>query len=179
MTREFFVITRIPNHILFLNILFMAVFLMASLMVSPSYAQDSKPKLVEIVLNEQTSDPEALRIVERLDPAFFEVEDGFEEGDFYASYLRLDPRNPKRFLAVTAQNTSYYCTSYGCPYYIYASSGGNKWSLVLSLQAHAVYFDVNSSKNSSANIISTSIEQAKKSVKIWLWDGLKYTEAKR
>jgi hypothetical protein len=168
------------NHKFLTSLLvFMMAFVAVFTATSTTYAQSTKPKLARVTLDKKTNNQDALKIAERLNPDFFITEDGFEPGDFFASYLNLDPKDPKRFLVVTAQNTSYYCTSYGCPYYIYKSSGKNVWSLALSLQANGVYYDLNSPNSKPRNIISASIDQAKKSVKIWLWNGLNYVEAKR
>lgn len=152
---------------------------------SPAFAQDApssqrpKPQLVEIVLNEETNDPEALEIAKKLDPDFFLIDkeylDGSPEAVFSARFIPLSPNEPKRFIAVTVSESLYYCTTYGCPYYFYEQRGDNKWALTLSSQAHTFYYDKNS--NSPHTLISQTQESAIQITDVWLWNGMRYTPA--
>lgn len=148
--------------------------------LSATAQEQSKPQLVEIVLNDETSDEALLKIAETLNPDLFYIEDGFGgTAEHYASYIPLDSKNRNRFFAVTVVNTSYFCTSYGCPTYIYESLSGNKWKQVLSVQSNGIYYDVNTPNSNPDNIVSTTIERGSKKINLWLWNGLNYKEAKR
>jgi hypothetical protein len=149
-----------------------------NLSVSQDQQQASKPKLAAITFDQNNE--EALAIAKKLDPDFF-TEDtaGFDVPEYIARYIPLDPENPKRFIAVTARNSLYYCTNYGCPYYIYMNARDNKWKLVLSLQAHGLYHDVTTKSDRPDNIISEESSQATRELSVWMWNGQEYSEAVR
>lgn len=163
---------------------FLCILTCMAMIVSYAHAQgqtsdnSKKPKLAEIVLNSETNDPSALEVAKKLNPEFFIVDtESFPETpNFYAQYLPLDPKKPNRFLSVTVTGTLYYCTNHGCPYYIYENKGDNKWGLVLSLQTHGIYYDLNRTENKPSNLISVGNVQANRKIRIWMWNGLRYEE---
>jgi len=148
--------------------------------IHPINAQSTKPQLVSVSQLLLKSDAEALKIAEKINPEFFVVdEENFDKATFSAHFLPLDIKNPKRFLVLSASNTNYYCTSYGCPYYIYEQHKNNQWSLALSVQALSLFYDKNTQGSSIHNLISQSIEQAKSKISFWLWNGQYFKKLER
>ena len=144
---------------------------------NPQQSSRPKPQLVEITFNEDDN-AEALKIAKTLNPDFFNVdtENFSQPASFFAKFVSLDEQKPRRFMVLTVTNTPYYCTTYGCPYYIYENKGDNKWSLVLSLQTHTIYYDANTQDGKPRNLISLDYMQAQKLTRIWMWNGLRYEE---
>ena len=138
-----------------------------------SSTTESKPHLVSISNLLETNDDKALAVAKVLDPDFFitDEENFGSDAKFSAQFLSIDKNNPKRFIALTVSNTNYYCTTYGCPYYIYQRRSENKWSLVLSVQALSLLYDKNTNTGTVNNIISQSIEQAQTKIDVWIWNG--------
>lgn len=172
------------THILSYNRFFIlglfAFFALTLTFSTPISAQEKqKPKLVEIVLNEKTNNADALKIAKKLNPDIFVIEPGYGTAEHYARYIPLDEKNKTRFLAVTVSDTGYFCTSFGCPTYIYQKLSNNKWQPALSVQSFEIYQDLNTTGNGPDNLISTSRNGANKSVSIWIWNGQQYEEAKQ
>lgn len=158
--------------------LFTAFLLCFSAILSTnSFAQEqsSKPNLAAIILDESTTSTQALDIAKNTIPDLFITDDDLSgEHSVFASYIQLDKKNKKRFLGVTIIDEGYFCTSYGCPFYILESLKNNQWKIVLSVQAHAILRDVRSQNNKPQNIISVETAQAIRKNSVWLWDGIKY-----
>jgi hypothetical protein len=162
------------SSLLFLPILLLCIFFSASTL----YAQESKPKLVEIVVNKETNDPKALEVAKKLEPDAFLIFDGFTKPDFFAKYISLDNNRPDRFIIATAQNSAMYCTSYGCPYYIYENRGGNNWKSVATIQAHSLIYDDNK-QTGPKNIIYQTFEGGQSQVIVSIWNGQYYERVNR
>ena len=165
--------------ILLVNMTFVALF--AHAQNAPQTQKQAKPKLIPIALDEKTNDKEALEIVRKLDPDFFNIDPELfgKNGQFFARYVDLDQNAKKRFVIVTALDAGFYCTAFGCPYYIYMNGGKNKWRLVLGFQGYSVYQDKNTDGDGPDNLISQTIGTAKNKTNIWLWNGQQYVEAKQ
>lgn len=147
-----------------------------------SYAQDSKPQLAEIILNDKTNDSEALDIVKKLDPGFFAIDeeylDGGKDAVFSARFVPLDKDNQKRFIIATVANTAFYCTAHGCPFYIYENTNNAQWKLSLSFQAYSLWHDIQTKGSQPNNLISRGAALANSQLKIWIWNGQYYILAK-
>lgn len=157
------------------------IFAMALMIAFPVGAQNNQPTLSLIDLNEQTNNEEALDIAKRLVPDFFEVNQNTFDKDpvFYADYVNLHPDNPKRFIALTAQNSLYYCTNHGCPFYVFYNRANNKWVQVLSVQTHSMFYDISTEGNKPRNIITVGNEMAQRKLRVWLWNGVIYEEVSK
>lgn len=164
---------------------FMLVFITTALLfpVNLHAQDDTKPNLVPIALNEETNDPQALAIAKKLNPAFFYIDKEYMNGSpnaaYYAKFLPLIPDQPKRFFIVTVTNTLYYCTRYGCPFYIYENYEDNKWRLVLSLQTYSMWYDANTAGTDPDNIISRMESVRGQPVSIWMWASNNYIKVNR
>lgn len=142
-----------------------------------SLAQEKpKPKLVEINL-QNSNNKSALALSKKLNPDLFETDSDFGDSSQHANFISLDSADKERFLAVTVNDKGYFCTSYGCPTYIYQRIGDNKWVLSLSVQAYNLFQDLNTSGSKPDNIISISRERGSKKITVWIWNGQKYEEA--
>lgn len=164
----------------------LALVILTALLLIPahSFAQDkAKPKLIPIQLDQTTNNAEALSIAKKLNRDFFYIDkeymDGSPNAEYYASFIPLMPEHPKRFIIVTVTDTPYYCTNYGCPYYIYENHTANQWRLVLSLQTQNLWYDANTAGNQPDNIISQVESATGNAVSIWLWAAHSYLKAAR
>ena len=162
----------------------MAIVIVGGILTAPAlHAQEQtsrpKPQLAEV--NLVNSNDDNLDLAQKLNPDFFEVDEQTFNGDgkFYALNIPLDPQNPNRFLLLTVRDTFFYCTSYGCPHYIYENIGNNQWKLALSLQSHGLYYDVNSTSSRPRNLISEDTSNASRKIGIWVWNGQNYQKAIR
>jgi len=174
----------ISQNAIFLSL---AAIIMMFAISAPAFGQDApsserpKPKLVSVSQLLADNDTEAMAIAEKINPEFFIVdEETFGDNAFFsAQFISLSSNQPRRFLGLTVTDTAYYCTSYGCPYYIYENKGDNRWSLALSVQALSVYYDSNSVGSNVSNIITQSIEQASSKTSVWLWNGQHFQKVER
>lgn len=154
-----------------------AVIMLCFFTASGAQAQSGKPQLAPILLNDDNNDQAVLELARKLNPTFFNIDakylDGGKNAKFYARYIDLDPNNLKRFFILTVDETAYYCTTHGCPYYIYENKGDNRWSIVLSAQGYDVFRDTNVT-GKPQNIIVKGIEQAQTRLSVFLWNGQSY-----
>lgn len=151
------------------------------LLPSTSFSQEGKPSLSVIQFNDKNNNEDVLKILEKLDPDLFYTEPTYEQikkTKHFGRYIPLDDKNKNNFIALNIADGGYFCTSYGCPTYIYKKLNNNKWTLVLSVQSNGLYMDVNTKGSKPKNIISISTESGKQKPTIWLWNGLRYIEAK-
>jgi len=80
---------------------------------------------------------------------------------------------------VTVSDGGYFCTSFGCPTYIYQQLSNNQWKQALSVQSFALYQDLNTSGDGPDNLVSISRNGANQSASVWIWNGQNYMEAKQ
>ena len=187
-------LNQIAKNIRFIRLCFLGCMSLfaAVLFASPVFSQEktviqaqtNKPKLELLNFDNSNSDPKAINIAKRLNPDFFDLNpdymDGIEKSKQYARFISLKNDQQKRFLIVTAQGSNYFCTNYGCPFYIYEETKPNNWKQILSVQAHAVYRDINESNgNILYNLVTTSVEQAQRSNTIWMWNGISYVKVNK
>lgn len=146
-----------------------------------AYAQNNNPELAEIEFNEQNNSEQALEIASKLIPDFFNVEQNTfpQDPKFFARFVELDRNNPNRFIVMTARDSLYYCTNYGCPIYVFFNKNNNQWVQVLSAQAHGIFYDVNSNDRLARNVITVSTNLAQTDLSVWLWNGMIYEEVSK
>ena len=149
--------------------------------VSSNAENLAEPELHPVKIVKETNDPGALDQAKKIKPDFFEVDRQFmtenPEDVFFAKYLPLAPNQPMRFIAFTAQNTSYYCAKLGCPYYIFERKSGNEpWTLALSLLTPALFYDplLEATENQEiADLASVHVNPhtGEQSLMVWRWNG--------
>lgn len=150
----------------------MAVFLMASLMVSPSYAQDSKPKLVEVILNEQTSDPSAENVIRKIYSDWIKDNNTRDEiGDIDARFVSLAKDNGQNTFVIGILRGEDFggCYNQGCRTVIFHSKGNNEWVGVFNAFVTKIFYDENSNSNVKNLILSSNIDGSNPG--IWMWNG--------
>ena len=144
-------------------------------------AQDSKPKLVEIVLDEETNDPEALEIAKKLDPKFFEIDldytNNFNDAKYFAKFTRF---GSKDYLLLTVRDTYFHCTKYGCPFILFENVKNNSWKFISKFVSYTLIYDANSNNPDRPNIIGRTFDPVNTSKnEIFLWNGATYRKVER
>lgn len=157
-----------------LNILMVITLLMAGGCISlpqTSYAEPDQGTAT-LILNQDNNNAAVLEIARTLKPSFFDVR-GMNV-DFLARYIGLDPENPERFLMFTSSDIGFYCTSHGCPFYIYENKNG-EWSFAFSIQTTEIMHDA--SQNIPHDLVIQTFSGKTKRFH-WTEQGFIKTEAK-
>lgn len=138
-------------------------------------AQESKPKLVPITLNEQTNDPQAIEIAKKLDPTYFNLivpETSTNKFDYYAKFINY---NGRKLLIFQPTDLYFICNARGCPILVYQNLGQNEWRLVAELHGHTLFYDQNSSNKKMPNIILRTLRtKTTNGVSVFIWNGYLY-----
>lgn len=137
-------------------------------------AQTSKSATSVLKLDQDNHNSDALKIAKSLKPSFFDVR-GMNV-DFLARYIELDPENPERFLMFTSSDVGFYCTSHGCPFYIYENKNG-EWHFAFSIQTIDMMHDVSDGGNIPHDLIVHTFSGKTKRFH-WTDQGFIKTEAK-
>ncbi len=167
------------SSLLFLPLLLLCIIFSTS----TSHAQDSKPKLVEIILNEETNDPKALEIVQSLVKAEMQKQAiNYELGTIRAKYVPLQKNNSnKKFIySIFYDPPAGGCYASGCLTVIYTNSLNrpNSWKAVFAAYVHKSWYDETSKKDRNANLIfSSSLDGNNPGV--WMWNGQDYRIVRR
>lgn len=168
------------NTILFLTVTFAVLALLwpgNSALSSESYNDSLSGAYSYYVFDSETNNSDALDIAKSLDPEFFAIDPVFEKNaEFYAQYLDLDSSNPERFLAYTIKNSTFYCTRFGCPFYIYEKEEEQQeWEMALSIEAFRIGKNLSSdSNNEIQDIITENSDKLDLVIRTWSWNGSFY-----
>ena len=165
----------------YMTVMVMIIFLNTPSARAQDPAERQKPQLVEIQLDSKTNDSDALEIVKKLDPIFFDIaEEDKKNVNFFARYLSLDDTIHKNYILVTAEDAvNFYCTGHGCPFYIYRKNLKDQWSLFLSFQGFNIYQDINTKSDRPDNLITIGNMQGQRHISLWAWDGQSYSKINR
>lgn len=142
-----------------------------------SHAQErTKPKLVEITLNEETNNPQAEKIIRKIyeDWARQNNEDT-NVGAIQARFLPLARTGSShQFIFGTLYDLPYGgCFIRGCKTVILHSKGDNQWTGVFRAFVHSSWYDENSKQDNHANLIFTS-NTRQSNPGVWMWNGTGY-----
>lgn len=139
--------------------------------------QQSKPQLVEIVLNEENTNPDAEKIIEKIYNNWIkENNTGQKIGEIRAVFLPIakDGSESKFIYGILYGEDFGGCYNRGCRTVVFHSpKGDNKWIGVFNAFVHNAFYDVNSRETRNANLIfSSNLDNSNPG--IWMWNGTGY-----
>lgn len=162
---------------------FLTMVLLMSFSLSPAFAQNDapsskpKPQLVEIILNEETSDPKALEIAKKLAPTYFNLKSDAKNYNKYNYYADFFQYNQSRFLILRITDNFFLCSKLGCPIKIYKEQNNNEWRLLGEFLTYKLYVDINSRNSQYPNLILDGYEKVNGlAPPIFIWNLNKYVE---
>lgn len=139
-----------------------------------------KPKLVQIILDEDHTNPKAVAIAEKLYKE--SIKDSpipIEVGEIYADFFPLQQTGSEDvFLIAKVLEPPLGCFAAGCSHMIYKSTDGKRWTPVFSAFFLTGWYDANSRDKTPANLILSS-DINNKNLGIWIWGSGQYWIANR
>lgn len=163
------------------NYFTLTAFLVCALTVllpfATSHAQSSKPKLVPIVINEQTTDKKAVAIVEKfyndwIQSTNFDGELGAVQAKFIP--INKDGTDNQFIYGVLYDEPLGGCFVRGCRTIIlHKSPNSNEWIGVFNAFIYNTWYDETSKKQRAANLIFSS-DASNSKVGVWMWNGTGY-----